>query len=112
MLAESYTAIIARGEDWVDGSTTEPYEAAWAREAMIVVRTLEAGTLGPACRAHVQISADGIRWIDEGTELTIDPKVDGLAMARVANFGTYLRLRIAMPAEATGFMLATLTLKA
>src|SRR5690606_21448856 len=61
-LAESYPAVIAGGEDWVDGATTDPYEVGWAREAMIVLRTLEPGSLRTGCRALVQISADGLRW--------------------------------------------------
>ena len=112
MLAESYTAVIARGEDWVDGSTTEPYEASWAREAMVVVRTLESGTLVPGAKAIVQVSLDGMHWIDEGTQIEISTADDGTAMARLTNFGHYLRLRADMPPGITGFMLATLMLKA
>ena len=112
MLAESYTAVIARGEDWSHGSTTEPYEASWAREAIIVVRTLESGTLGAGAKAHVQMSLDGMRWIDEGTSLEIKPEVDGLSMARLTHFGHYLRLRVEMPGDMSGYMLATLQLKA
>lgn len=112
MLAESYTAVIARGEDWIDGSTTEPYEASWAREAIIMVRTLETGTLTAGAKAHVQISLDGMRWVDEGTSLDIPAEVDGISMARLSHFGHYLRLRAEMPDAMTGFMLATLSLKA
>ena len=112
MLAESYTAVIARGEDWIDGSATEPYEASWAREAVIVVRTLESGTLGPGAKAHVQISLVGMRWIDEGTSLDIKAEVDGLSMTRLTHFGHYIRLRAEMPEGMTGYMLATLQLKA
>jgi hypothetical protein len=112
MLAESYTAVIARGEDWMDGSATEPYEASWAREAIIMVRTLEVGTLAAGAKAHVQISLDGMRWVDEGTKLDIPIEVDGISMARLSHFGHYLRLRAELPAGATGFMLATLSLKA
>lgn len=112
MLAESYTAVIARGEDWVNGSTTEPYEASWAREAMIMVRTLEAGTLRVGAKVHVQVSLDGMHWVDEGTSLDIPVEVDGISMARLSHFGHYLRLRVEMPDAMTGFMLATLSLKA
>ncbi len=112
MLAESYTAVIARGEDWVDGSTTEPYEASWAREAIIMLRTLESGTLAQGAKAHVQISLDGMRWVNEGTSLDIPTEVDGISMARLGHFGHYLRLKAEMPEGVTGFMLATLSLKA
>jgi hypothetical protein len=112
MLAESHTAVIARGEDWVNGSTTEPYEASWAREAMIVLRTLESGTLVEGSKAHVQVSLDGMHWVDEGTSLDIALEVGGMSMARLTQFGHYLRLRAELPGTATGFMLATLSLKA
>jgi hypothetical protein len=112
MLAESYTAVIARGEDWIDGSTTEPYEASWAREAILMLRTLEAGTLTKGAKAHVQISLDGMHWVDEGTSLDIPAQVDGMSMVRLEHFGHYLRLRAEMPANTSGFMLATLSLKA
>lgn len=112
MLAESYTAVIARGEDWVNGSTTEPYEASWAREAIIMLRTLESGTLVRGAKAHVQLSLDGMRWVNEGTSLDIPTEVDGISMARLGHFGHYLRLKAEMPDGATCFMLATLSLKA
>lgn len=112
MLAESYTAVIARGEDWIDGSTTEPYEASWAREAMVMLRTLESGTLTAGGKAHVQVSLDGMHWVDEGTSLEIPPAVGGVSVARLGHFGHYLRLRAELPSGATGFMLATLSLKA
>lgn len=112
MLAESYTAVIARGEDWVDGSTTEPYEGSWAREAILMLRTLESGSLAKGSKAHVQVSLDGMHWVDEGTSLDIPTEIDGMSMARLTHFGHYLRLRAEMPANTTGFMLATLSLKA
>ena len=110
MLAESYTAVIARGEDWVDGSTTEPYEASWAREAIIVVRTLEVGTLKAGAKAHVQVSLDGMRWIDEGSMLPI-PRVDEIASVRLSNFGTYLRVMTVLPEGSSFKALLTLSLK-
>ena len=75
-------------------------------------RTLESGTLTKGAKAHVQMSLDGMRWVDEGTILDIPTDVDGMAMARLGHFGHYLRLRAEMPGNATGFMLATLSLKA
>ena len=59
-----------------------------------------------------KISLDGMRWVDEGTSLDISSTVDGISMARLGHFGHYLRLRAEMPDGMTGFMLATLSLKA
>jgi hypothetical protein len=58
------------------------------------------------------MSLDGMRWVDEGTSLNIRPEVDGISMARLSHFGHYLRLRAELPDKMTGFMLATLSLKA
>ena len=111
MLAESYTAVIARGEDWVDGSTTEPYEASWAREAIIMVRTLETGTLAAGARAHVQMSLDGMRWVDEGTTLPMPQSTEQDSCARIAHFGNWLRIVTELPADVATKVLVTVHLK-
>ena len=77
-----------------------------------VFDALESGTIRDGAKAHVQISLDGMRWVDEGTSLDISSTVDGISMARLGHFGHYLRLRAEMPDGMTGFMLATLSLKA
>ncbi|WP_029041367.1 hypothetical protein [Cucumibacter marinus] len=111
MLAESYTAVIARGEDWTDGSATEPYEASWAREAAISLRRLEAAPSSGAASARVQVSLDGLHWVDEGTVVAIPSEVDTVTLARITGFPGYLRLVADMADGDTAFMLATLSLK-
>ena len=71
MLRESHTAIVARNERWTGEAATEPFEAGWASEAIFFLRAL--ATDGPTGegRAHVQISPDGIRWVDEGTSAPV-----------------------------------------
>ena len=65
-LRRSYTAIVERNVLWEGEFASEPYEAAWASEALFFVRALDtsAGFMGSA---RLQISADGIHWADEGT---------------------------------------------
>jgi hypothetical protein len=53
-----------------------------------------------------------MRWVNEGTVLDIPAEVNGISMARLSHFGHYLRLKAEMPGAMTGFMLATLSLKA
>ena len=94
MLSRSHTAVVELNRVWKGAFETEPYEAAWAREAIFFVRVLE--TTGPEQRARVQISPDGMRWCDEGTEVSVPGKA-GVSFARVGHFGTYLRLAGELP---------------
>jgi hypothetical protein len=111
MLPESYTAIIARGEDWVHGSTTEPYEASWAHEATIFIRALEPNNLGSDARARVQISLDGMHWADEGTSIKIPKALEEPSFVRLQHFSHYIRLIVDMQPDESAFVLASLSLK-
>ena len=112
MIRNAYTAVIARGEQWVAQVFTEPYEAAWASEAVFFVHVMEAvGICGAATVARVQISPDGIRWIDEGASMEIPTRADALAFARTVNFGGWLRLAVDVPAGEAITVVATLALK-
>lgn len=68
---------------------TEPFESAWASEAIffLSVEELESATL----RARVQISPDGIHWVDEGT-VSESLSGTGLSFLRLRHFGGWLRL--------------------
>jgi len=90
-MRESYTAVVERNVDWQGVFAAEPYEAAWADEALFFVRVLDAEGVRRPVPARVQISPDGMRWVDEGTVLEI-PAGEGLAFARVRHFGSWLRL--------------------
>lgn len=112
-MRNAYTAVIARGELWEQSVQTEPYEAAWAGEAIFFVRVLEAtGTGASAATARVQISPDGLHWVDEGAQMQIAAQADALSFARVNNFGGWLRLDVTVPAETGIKVVATLALKA
>ncbi|MEO8858138.1 MAG: hypothetical protein ABI343_14240 [Burkholderiaceae bacterium] len=113
MIRNTYTAVIARGDLWEQSVQTEPYEAAWAAEAVFFVRVLE--VVGPgksAAVARVQISPDGLHWVDEGAQLQIDARPESLCFARISNFGGWLRLDVTVPPESGIKVVATLALKA
>ncbi len=110
MLPENITAILARNEDWTGVAATEPYEAGWAREAVIFVRALKAPR-GPQPDATVEVSPDGMHWLPEGSTLTMPRSKDAVAMARVSHFGNWLRLRADFADGAGCTVLVTLHLK-
>ena len=113
MMRNAYTAVIARGDLWEQSVQTEPYEAAWAGEAIFFVRVLEVvGSGKGTAMARVQISPDGMHWVDEGATLQIAAQADALSFARVQNFGGWLRLDVTVPPETGIKVVATLALKA
>ena len=112
MIRNAYTAVIARGDLWEAEVFTEPYEAAWAAEAVFFVRVLEVTCgAGVVAVARVQISPDGIRWVDEGAAMDIAARAESIAFARVTNFGGWLRLAVKVPAGTGIKVVATLALK-
>ncbi len=110
MLSENITAILARNESWSGESATEPYEAGWAREAVIFLRALKTPE-GAQPDAVVEMSPDGMRWVPEGTRLAMPTEEHGIAMARVSHFGNWLRLRANFAEGAGSRVLVTLHLK-
>ena len=88
----SYTAIVERNTLWSGEFATEPYEAAWASEAIFFIRALGVSP-DSAGTAQVQISADGIHWADEGTEIDLPAQKNEVRFAKVSHFGGFLRLR-------------------
>ena len=91
-LRRSYTAIVERNVLWSGDFATEPYEAAWASEAIFFVRAhwmLSAGFEGSA---RVQISADGFNWADEGSVFDLPAEKDAVTFCKVCHFGGWLRL--------------------
>jgi hypothetical protein len=111
MLREAYTAIIAQGETWKAFVATEPYEAAWANEALFFLRALKIHGVPGGARAKVQISPDGMHWADEGTEISLPRDEQEVTFCRVERFGHYLRLAASLPEGVEYEILATLSLK-
>jgi hypothetical protein len=110
-LARSHTTTLARNETWQGETTTEPYEAGWAHEAVFFVRALEAQGALDGASANVQLSPDGIHWIDEGTRFELPRRGGEITFARVRHFGGYLRLRMSLPAGVALRVVASLSLK-
>lgn len=111
MIRRSFTATVARNETWTGQATTEPYEAAWASEAIFFIRALEAS--GPLADAvvRVQISPDGIHWCDEGTSFGLPMAAGRVTFGRVRYFGGYLRVAAVLPPQATCKVIVALALK-
>ena len=112
LMRNAYTAVLARGDVWAGEVHTEPYEAAWAAEAVFFVYVMEV-TQGNAAHAvaRVQLSPDGLHWVDEGAQMQIEAHRDALSFARVNNFGGWLRLSVIVPDGAGIKVVATLALK-
>jgi hypothetical protein len=100
MVQTSYNAIVERNILWNGPFASEPYECGWAKEAIFFVRALGVKTPGAASdpdetsavKAKVQISADGIRWNDEGSAFVLPQAEDQTTFCRVSHFGNWLRI--------------------
>lgn len=111
MLPENITAVVARNETWRGEAATEPFEAGWAREAVIFVRALKE-PVGARPTAVVEISPDGMHWVPEGASFAMPAQKDGIAVARLTCFGNWLRVRTRYEDGAECAVLVTIHLKA
>lgn len=111
MLPENLTAVVARNESWTGASATEPYEAGWAKEAIVFVRALKEPK-GPLPKARIEISADGMHWCPEGSEFALPKAKDAVTFQRVSHFGNFLRVAATLPESSEVTVLVTLHLKA
>lgn len=111
MLPENLTAIVARNETWTGESATEPYEGGWAKEAIVFVRALRLPK-GKLPQARIEISADGMHWVPEGSVFALPSAKDAVTFQRVAHFGNFLRVAVSLPDGAEIVVLVTLHLKA
>lgn len=110
MLRESSSYVIARNETWSGDCASEPVEAGWATEAVFFVRALKAPT-SVMPHAFVEISADGMRWVREGTSAAMPDMENGVTALRVTRFGNWLRVRAILPEGSECVVLVTLHLK-
>jgi hypothetical protein len=106
-LRESTTAVLVRGERVAGGYASEPYEAGWASEAVVFVLGMDDSAGGDL---HLQISPDGMNWIDEGPAIEL-PAARGVGFGRIAHFGNWLRFELRLPEGAERRITLTLHLK-
>lgn len=109
-LRNSYTAIVERNTQWTGEFATEPYETAWSSEAIFFIRALDKPTVG-SIQAHVQISPDGMHWVDEGTSFTLPTKQDEVSFCKINHFGGWLRLYGELPEGEKIIVIVYLVLK-
>ncbi|MFM1550239.1 MAG: hypothetical protein ACKJSG_12615 [Lentisphaeria bacterium] len=91
MLKRSYTAVLEKNETYTENFETEPYETAWAGEALWFVRILELDD-DTTFTATAQISPDGLFWCDKGDAPLVADK-PGVYPLALRDFGGWLRLR-------------------
>jgi hypothetical protein len=112
MLPENTLAIVARNERWERVVATEPYECGWASEAVFFVRALATEGVEEFTPVQVQVSPDGMRWVDEGTSVLLPTAAGEMQFAKVTHFGGWLRLAGELPAGARLTVIVSLHLKA
>ena len=110
MVARSHTYVLELNGLWQGSFESEPYETAWAREAIIFVRTLSAGVLPPGASARIQISPDGLHWCDEGTSIALAGSGE-VTFCRLSHFGGWVRLKGELPPGASAKVIAYVALK-
>ena len=88
MVKNSFTAVIEKNSTFTGPFDTEPYEAAWAREARWFIRVME---LEGALSVTPQISPDGLFWCNEGREPLV-MREPGMYSFPLREFGGWLRL--------------------
>ena len=93
-MRESHTAVVERNTTWRGEFASEPFECAWAGEAIFFVRYLSAKKLDEYdwASAEVQISPDGMHWCNEGESISLPTVADEVTFRRVNHFGGWLRL--------------------
>jgi hypothetical protein len=109
-MRQSFTAVVERNMTWRGDFAVEPYETAWAGEAIYFIRTLAGDGPTLPVQARVQISPDGIHWCDEGSALEVPPP-DTLGFVRINHFGGWLRLVGNLPDGMTRTVIVYLVLK-
>lgn len=90
-MKQFYTVVLDRFATFKGTFATEPYEAGWADEAIVFIRIHELDEK-TEITGKIQISMDGIVWIDEGTSF---PTISctGDYFVKVKHFGGWIRLQ-------------------
>lgn len=89
-MQQNNTSVLARRIVIDSDYSSQPYEAGWAREAVIFVQ-VEGDH--PALTLATEISPDGITWIRRGDAVTLAPDATIAEMSLTA-FGNWLRVTV------------------
>lgn len=98
------TSAVEQRKDFSDSFATHPMEAGWAGEALFFITAGEVSGPNPLLKARVQISVDGVNWLDEGTEFP-PISAEGHYFVKVRHFGGWLRLQCDLPESGNKFNL-------
>jgi hypothetical protein len=99
-----FTSVLVHRRAFKTDFETEPYEVAWASEAICFVRVESVSGQNAKLEMFAQISADGLRWIDEGTRFPAITEV-GNYFVRLSHFGGWLRFRGTITGKPVSFTL-------
>lgn len=110
-MRQSHTAVIARNEVWEGEVATEPYEVAWASEAIFFLRLLDGSPAPSLVELSVQVSPDGLYWCDHGAKLRLTAGSEGPEHVGVKVFGGWLRLSGTLPSDTRIKVITYLALK-
>lgn len=103
-MRQSQSAVLERGVDLIDTHATEPFEVAWAGEARWYVHFLRPAT-GTTVEFRVQISPDGLNWIDHEAVAPLQSEAAGFLSIPVTTFGHWLRLHTTLTSGSDSPML-------
>lgn len=85
------TVVLEQRKDFTGSFTSHPMETAWASEAIFFLTVENIAGKNAVLKARVQISVDGVNWVDEGTHF--EPITStGTFFVKVSHFGGWLRL--------------------
>jgi hypothetical protein len=93
-MLNTYTAVVERAQPVVGRHFTEPYEAGWAQEALVFVKVRDGLGADDELRAWIQVSPDGIEWVDQGAAL-LPLRGTSLGAIPVRDFGNWIRVGLA-----------------
>ena len=91
-MRQSHTAVVARNEVWDGSFATEPWETAWAAEAIYFVRILDPSPFSIIMQYRVEISPDGINWAELSQGTFEFDEQNPLWYRQLNHFGGWLRL--------------------